>query len=101
MRTLLLILLAACDPTTFDIADKIAAHSTGTIVTKGGGKFVNVEYPSTAEQCNELQAYARTIKDPPDCVRVRCKLPDGETDMLVGYDGLWHGGSGSYPRCAK
>jgi hypothetical protein len=103
-RLVLVMTIAACNAPTFETADKIAKHAGGASrVTKGGGKFVNVEYgPVSQKDCDELQHWTReNIKDPPDCVRVQCHLTDGSDDSIVSHDGMWEGGSGYYPQCAK
>jgi hypothetical protein len=97
-----LLALTACSDSRVDVADKIAKQATGSKVTIGGGKFVNVEISGSQAECDALQHWAReNVKEPPDCVTVTCTLPDGSTDMIVAHDGIWEGGGGYYPQCAK
>ena len=104
MRPILLALtlLTACSDSRVDVADKIAKQATGSKVTIGGGRFINVEIIGSQAECDALQHWAReNVKQPPDCVTVKCTLPDGSTDLLTSHDGMWEGGGGYYPQCSK
>jgi len=101
-----LVFIAACGETRIDVADKIAAEAKRmnlmVTVTVGGGKFASAEViAASRDDCSQLEVFARRITQPPDCARLLCKLPDGSTESLVAYDGIWTGGGGYFPKCAK